>query len=185
VRRLFLSVATLLAFAAPAQADLLPGVCGEGTTSKPYLPWADPMSYVLAPDGGLEQGGAGWSLSRGASVADGNERFHVRGAGDSRSLALPAGASATTPPICAGLDRPTLRFFARRTSGLLPLLKIEVISSSGINVLVALPAAGEWQPTLPLPIVAGVVGDSMRFRFTALGGGFRVDDVYVDPYGRY
>jgi hypothetical protein len=47
---------------------------------------------------------------------------------------------------------------------------------------------GAWQPTPALPILANllpaVTGDKARvaFRFTPLGGGFQVDDVYVDPW---
>ena len=36
----------------------------------------------------------------------------VGGAADAQSLLLPAGSSATTPPVCVGLDEPTLRYFA-------------------------------------------------------------------------
>jgi hypothetical protein len=180
-----LAVAVLLMFVAapPAQADLFDGDCpATGEVTQPFSRWLDPLQYILAPDGGFEAGGAGWSRSGGAAVVSGNETFYVRGAGDQKSLALPAGASATSPAICSSLDKLTMRFFSRRTSGLLPLLKVEVLTTTGVDTVLVLPAGASWQPTLPLPVLA--ITGSFAFRFTAIGGGFRIDDVYVDPYAK-
>ena len=182
--------AAFFAVSSPAQAGLLPGMCQDERVSQVFLPWLDVMNYVAAPDGGLEAGGSGWTLRAGARVVAGNEPFHVGGAGDSHSLSLPPGASATTALTCRGLDRPTLRFFARRTSGLLPVLRVEAVHG-GVAVPVGVVAGlgGAWQPTLPmlLPLnLLPALGDgSVAFRFTALGGGFAIDDVYVDPYGKH
>jgi hypothetical protein len=70
-------------------------------------------------------------------------------------------------------------------------LKVEAISTvAGINTTVVVGfvvAGGAWQATLPLPfltsLIAPVTG-SVSFRFTPVGAGsgFRIDDVYVDPY---
>ena len=193
VRLLLLAAlsAVLLSAAAPAQASLLAGPCPDETLGQPFLPWLDVMNYVAVPDGGLERGGAGWTLS-GASVVNGNERFNVGGAGDSRSLSLPSGSSAVTPATCGGLDHPTLRFFARRTAGSQPAtLRVEALHDGGVTPVGLVTASGDWQPTLPLPIAANLLPHlgseraAVAFRFTAAGGTFRVDDVFVDPYGRY
>jgi len=58
--------------------------------------------------------GADWSMTGGAAIANGNEFYYVGGSEDSRSLSLPAGASATSPAICVG---PTIRSFVKRQSG--------------------------------------------------------------------
>ena len=51
-------------------------------------------------------------------------------------------------------------------------------------------ARSRFAPTPPLPFLANALGltalegatTEVRFRLTALGGGLRVDDVYVDPW---
>lgn len=191
--RSFLLAAVAAAFltASPAaNAALLPAVCQQEPVAQVFLPWLDVMNYVAVPDGGLEAGGAEWTLRGGATVVDGNEPFRVGGAGDARSLSLPDGASATTAATCRGLDRPTLRFFARSTSGLLPALHVEAVHE-GIAVPVGVVSAGTgWQPTLPMLLPLNLLPDlgdegSVAFRFTAVGGDFAIDDVYVDPYGKY
>jgi hypothetical protein len=189
-------LAFALAAPASAQAGVLPGTCADQPLVQPFLPWLDPMSYVLAPDGGFEADGAGWRLRGGADVERGNESFYVRDEDDRRVLDLPAGASAMSPVTCVGIERPTVRFFARRTSGwFLPYLRVEVLYNGldgELRTLALAPVVpgASWQPSLPLPIVANLLpnlsGDQavVAFRFTAVNGSFRVDDVYVDPYAK-
>ena len=169
--------------------------CAPGAPERPFLPWLDPLAYVAAPDGGLEAGASGWTLTGGARVVAGNEPFLVGGASDSRSLSLPAGSSATTPPMCAALLDPTLRLFARNTGSLLSLLDVEAVfkgplgvSSLPMGVLVGTSA---WAPSLPLPVLANLTslpllgeGTTVSFRFIPRGflGSWRIDDVYVDPF---
>lgn len=186
-----------LAAPAPANAGVLPGFCANPKLTQPFRPWLDPMQYVLAPDGGFEEGAEDWRLRNGADVVRANESFFVRDEDDRRSLELPAGASAQSPVTCVGLDRPTVRFFVRRTSGwLLSTLKVEVLYN-GLDgelrtiALAPVTALGTgWQPTLPLPILANVLPNLsddqavVAFRFTALSGEWRIDDVYVDPYAK-
>jgi hypothetical protein len=187
------SAATLLAaFAAlalPAAAHAAD--CPEQDSSQVFQPWLDLAWYVPAPDGGLEDNGAGWSLSGGAAVQAGNESYDVGGADHTRSLRLPPGSSATTPPMCIGIEHPTVRFFARNTGFLLSTLKVAVVfrgldgESTSLPVGVVL-AGDDWAPTLPLPVLANLLallGDQeVSFRFTPVGGAWSIDDVYVDPY---
>jgi hypothetical protein len=48
--------------------------------------------------------------------------------------------------------------------------------------------SGDWAPTVPMPIVANLLPllpgghTPVAFSFKASGGGFRIDDLYVDPY---
>jgi hypothetical protein len=199
----FLVSALLLGAAAPqAQAGLLVESaedCGSQILERPFKRWLDYANYTLAPNGTLESGSARWSLS-GATVVSGNEPFYVHGAGESRSLSLPPGSSATTAPMCVGLEHPTLRFFARSsgslTSSLLSSLKVEVLFEDNAGNVLSLPigvvkAPTSWQPSLPMPVLANLLpllpGEytPVSFRFTPLGGAsWRIDDVYVDPQRR-
>ena len=162
--------------------------CEEQVLERPFARWLDPISYHLVPDGGFEQGAAGWSLSK-ARVVDGNEPFYVHGAGETKSLSLPRGSVATSPVMCAGIHKPFMRFFAKSSGGLLSLstLSVEVLyeSASGqvrsLPVGVVLPST-RWQPTLPL-----LPGEQtpIAFRFRPLGGAtWTIDDVYLDPAHR-
>jgi len=188
------ALALALAVAAPGARAAEAG-CPVQPSARTFLPWLDLAKYVRAPDGGLESGGAGWSLLDGAAVQPGNEPYYVGGRGDRRSLRLPAGSSATTAPMCIGLAHPTIRFFARNTGALLSTLRVSVLYRDLTGRWQSLPivlvtAGSAWGPTLPLPVIANLLaltGDKeVAFRFTPSdgAGGWSIDDVYVDPYGK-
>src|SRR5438094_6278994 len=69
----------VVALSAPvANADLLGSLIGNNcptTGNQVFAPWNDFRSYYLAPNGGLENGSNGWSLSGGAYVVSGNQPF--------------------------------------------------------------------------------------------------------------
>lgn len=190
----------LSALAAPvAEASLLnldPASCGTQATSHPFARWLDTASYTLVPGGNFEAGATPWTLSGAAAVKAGNESFNVGGAGDARSLALPAGSSATSPALCTSIYHPTLRFFARNTGSPLSSLKVEVLYPGllgNIGVLqLGVLSGSSWSPSLPMPILASLVSTlpgsstSLAFRFSPVGSGgnWSIDDVYVDPYAR-
>ena len=168
--------------------------CEIQTLAQPFAPWLDPSQYTLVPDGGLEQGGAGWSLSGGAQVVSGNEPWSVGGAGDSSSLSLPSGSSATTGSMCVGIEHPTMRFFVRRSSGsMFSSVKVDaVFEDNGGDVhsaqIAAVGGSSSWSPTAPVPILVNLLpllpGDHtpVEFRFRPSdGSSWTVDDVYVDP----
>ena len=170
-----------------------PASCKSQVLERPFLRWLDLARYTLVPDGTLERGAAGWTLSR-ASVVTGNESFFVHATGDTRSLRLPAGSSATTPPLCVGILHPTLRFFARNTGAALSVLKVEVLFEDALGRVWSLPigailGGSSWRPTLPTLVVANLLpllpgqNTAVAFRFTTVGAGtWQVDDVYVDPH---
>jgi len=190
--------AAALGAAAPANAGLLAasaGDCADVTTARVFAPWLDPARYFLAPDGGFEAGAAGWELD-GAAVVDGNEPFEVSGPG-SHSLALPSGATATSPVVCVGIDRPTIRFFVKRTGGSLPShLQVSVNFTGPLGQPLTLPVgvvggSSTWQPSPTMVVAASLLPllpgkrTPVTFTFTAQGGSWLVDDVHVDPYGKW
>jgi hypothetical protein len=197
------AVAATCAIAPVAQAGVLVATapsCAAGAVEQPFARWLDPLSYTLMPDGGLEAGATGWTLSGGAKVVEGNETFYVHGAGESKALLLPAGSSATTPVACARIDKPVMRLFTKATGSLLATvtstLSIDVLfetasgSVASLPVGVALPSS-KWQPTLPLPVLASLLPllpneqTPIAFRFRPVGGAaWTIDDVYLDPWRR-
>lgn len=193
-------IAAGLAIPPAAQASPLVATaedCDAQELSQPFLPWADPAYYTLAPNGGFERGGSGWALHGGAAVGSGNESYYVRDARDTRSLRLPAGSSATSAAMCVGIEHPTLRLFARNTGSPLSSLKVSVLFVDGAGETQSVPigsvmAGSSWNPTHPmvigvnlLPLLPGE-RTPVAFEFTPQGSGgeWRIDDVYVDPYRR-
>jgi len=173
--------------------------CEDQALSKTFLPWLDVADYTALSGGDFETGAEGWSMTGGAAVADGNSSHYVGGSDDTHSLALASDASATSPAICVGITHPTVRFFAkRRGSGLLSApstLRVDVLFETASGDVASLnigsvPGNDSWQPTLPLVVVANLLpllpGEMtpVAFRFTAEGGAWSVDDVWVDPYSR-
>ena len=204
VRRLAVLAVALCALLASSasQAEAADGsLLGCGYTAQhPFLRFLDPLPYTLAPDGGFEAGAAGWKLSGGARVVFGNEPFYLSGAG-TKSLLIPSGGSATSPPMCVGLVLPVVRF-VYQGGNLLSTMKVEAVwtnDAGGESSIVLLPGvlggSSSWAPTLPLLQVGGALNaltlngltTQMSFRFTPRGGLFgsgnwRLDDIYVDPW---
>lgn len=180
------------AFAGPAAVS-----CPATAHSQPFAPWQDMADYTLAPDGGLEAGGGDWSLAGGAAVVEGNEPFHVGSAGDHRSLALPAGSSATTAQMCIGREHRTIRFFARNDSAGAGSLRVEALIANPGGRSTAVHIAdvrggATWSPTKSYRAVvnrmAVAQGNtlSVSWRFKPRGGAsWTIDDVYIDPFRRH
>ena len=195
---------TLLAFAVLAVVAVTAGSasasvglasCPAADTSRPFLPWLDLAPYVAVPGGDMEPDTAPWLLS-GAAMVEGNEPYRVGGATDHRSLRIAPGGSATTAPMCLGVEHPSLRFFLRRSGGwLTDSLRVDAIVTYPGAVQYEVPVAstpslGIWAPSIPLPLTIGALtslapGESplVAFRFSGRGtAAWLVDDVYVDPF---
>ena len=193
-------VALAAAGASPARAggESLLG-CGHEPVH-PFLRWLDPLPYVLLPGGDFESGAAGWKLTGGARVVDGNEAFFVTARSDSHSLLLPAGSSATSPPMCMQLVLPIVRYFSTGGNAL-SSLRVEALytDTSGRQRSLDLLPGGlptrSWAPSLPALQLLGTVNvltldgltSQIALRFTPNGslfgsGTWRLDDVYVDPW---
>lgn len=196
MRKLILAMAAVLvatAFsAASAQA------CPYSGAKQIFGPWGDGSSYVLAPDGGFEAGAAGWSLGGGAAVVSGNESFFLNGAGDTKSLALPTGSTAVSPPVCMSIDTPHFRLLARNTGDPSSTLRVEATYSLlGLvrtKTLSTAKAGASWAPAQQMStvltlstLVGTVLPSAIQIRITPVGSGgkWQVDDVYVDPFARH
>jgi hypothetical protein len=190
------AVVATCAFASPAHAGVLTKTatdCNDGALTQPFARYGDRAYYKSV--GSFEDGADGWALTGGAKVVAGNEPARVAGAGDSHSLLLPTGSSATTPPVCVGLNEPTLRFFTRKASGLLTTMAVTVHVQTSLGIWLELPIGvdlgGSWHPSLPMLVVANLLPllppdrTAVMFPFRPLlFGSWQVDDVYVDPMRR-
>jgi hypothetical protein len=180
-------------FAASASA-----ACSYTGAEQVFEPWGDQHSYVLAPNGGFESGSSGWSLNRGAAVVGGNESYYLNDAADLASLSLPAGSTATSPPICMQLDTPIFRLLARNTGDPTSKLRVEatysllgLVRTNVVNTVTAGPSwapAQQMSPVLGLSTIVGtLIPSAIQIRITPLDnkGQWQVDDLFVDPFARH
>jgi hypothetical protein len=179
--------------AAPASAETgpSPGGCPDVPTVAPFAPWQDFADYFLAPNGDIEAGAASWQLENGAGAVEGNSPFAVGAPSDHQSLRLPAGSSATTAPMCIGVEHRTMRFFGTSTKSGTVMVEALYTKPNGKQKSVTLGAmrgAGAWAPSDALPMrVNELAGEdnamSVSLRFSARGNAaWQIDDVYVDPF---
>jgi hypothetical protein len=174
-----------------ARAGLL--TCADNP-ERVFAPWGDSSLYTLAPNGSLEGGSLGWSLS-GARVIPQSNTLRK----GSYSLSLPSGSSATSPAACVKLLDPASRFFVRNTGASDGRLKVEVTYKTLLGLFTMsstlgyVQVDGLWQPSpkyahalqniLGTLALNSKLSASLRFRFTPVGRGasFEIDDLYVDP----
>ncbi|HVO54872.1 MAG TPA: hypothetical protein VMT37_10720 [Solirubrobacterales bacterium] len=165
--------------------------CSDDALGNPFARFGDNANYAPLPGGSFEQGNGGWSLS-GSSVASGNESYGV--AGGSKSLAIQPGGEAVSPAFCVDVAHPTLRFFARQTSGSWAVLNVilrwtDAKGAIHDTTVGSLQSGTSWKPT---PIMAlGTTlplwqnGETLSVRLVlkpeAYGGAWAVDDVFADP----
>jgi hypothetical protein len=188
------TVAATTLLAAPADAANVAdsATCPDTPIVQPFVQWGDSADYFLAPDGGFEQGGAGWTQLGRAAVVSGSEPVALNAAGDDSSLRQPAGSSATSPLFCIGAEHRSLRFVAQAATS--SRLDVDVIVGEGPTSgrtyrLATVGGTGGWAPS---DVVQMVVNDvaaerggtiDVRLRFTPRGAGsWTIDDVFVDPY---
>jgi hypothetical protein len=188
-------VAALAIWASPASAGILTmsaEECNDGAYTQPFKQFGDRMDYKLVEDGDFESPLEHWTLRNGAKVVSGNEPWKVGGSGHGRSLSLPRGSTAISAPVCVGLAEPTVRFFARKQSGLLSTLAVTVYVKTSLGLVVPLPIGvvlgnGQWKPSAPMLILANLLPllppdrTAVAFGFTPILGSWTIDDVYVDP----
>jgi hypothetical protein len=162
------------------------GTCNSDALSQPFAPWGDPSSYELAPGGDFESATSSWTMSDGARLVAGSEPYAVTGTLGASSLALPAGASATSPATCVDAAYPTVRLFVGGTGTVAVSLVYNGLAiPTGLAV-----AAGSWTPSAAMITSAPVLGimsggtAQVSLQLTGLTGSPQVDDVFVDPWMR-
>jgi hypothetical protein len=198
------SIRIRLAGAAIAFSAALLFLAGTASAACPYYgaeqvfkPWGDSKHYVLAPDGGFEAGARGWALARGAAVVPGNESFFLNDPADSRSLALPPGSSAVSPPVCMSLGTPVFRMLARNAGSPYSRLRVEasyrLLGLVRTRTLSTVTSGSQWAPSQQMStvltlstIVGTLIPASIQIRITPLDdrGAWQVDDLYIDPFAR-
>ncbi len=200
LRRLFAVTATIAAVAlalivgATAAAADTPA-CPTPSSSQVFSQFGDNAYYSLVAGGNFEGDMSGWTL-RGASVMPGNEPWYVGGAGDSRSLSIEPGGSAISPPFCVTDQYPSWRFFARLAGGLrgsdlaVAVQWTDQNGDHGVTPVTMLRGGRfrTWRPTGSLglgPILDGSTTMIEQIVFSARNGsGWRIDDLYIDPYAK-
>jgi hypothetical protein len=189
---------TLLALAAgSASASLVPddgASCSGYSYSQVFLPWGDPASYTPAPGGDFERNASHWTLVAASRDNGDNEPWNVSGANDHASLKISDGGTALSPAMCVGLGEPDSRVFFKQTGGLpgatlqVDVLFDDVTGTTQAQTIAELGVAPTWTLSPQMLTMAnllptiGAGGTAVAFRFTAIGGSFKIDDLYVDPW---
>jgi hypothetical protein len=194
------AVAAVSLFAAPGIAQ---AACQEEATTQVFSSFGDRADYFLAPNGGLESGSTGWTLS-GASVVAGNESYYLNAATDTKSLRIAPGGKAVTSEICIDSTRTGYRFLARQAnSASSSSLKVTIryTGADGVTREQAIDALrgssfGSWTPSRVWPAqwahmwfksIGLKPNDTMSVRFvfqvdSSAGQAWQIDDLYIDPW---
>jgi hypothetical protein len=118
-----LPAASAFGKAKTAQVDeTAPVLCEGQVFSQPFAAFEDLRYYTLAPGGEFNGASEGWTLSAGAQLIKTTRPDGTTGG----ALYLPAGATATSPPICVTLAYPVARVWLNGTQ-----------ESKGVNVAVS------------------------------------------------
>jgi hypothetical protein len=178
-----------------AHAAATPGPACIQPTTQAFAASGDPNFYFLAPGGNFEGGAPGWTLAGGAGLQAGNNTAGGDPVSNMTSLSLPAGSSATSPPVCVGADAPSMRFFVRNTGAASSRLGVTALftlpnGEQGSLLVASISGTGTWAATPTvyylanlLALVSPTATTNVAFRLAPLDstGRWSVDDVYVDP----
>jgi hypothetical protein len=191
-------VAAMLGVAAPSALAFGTPIPCTGRSEKPvFAQWGDPFNYFTVSNGGFESGTTEWALAGGAGVVSGNEPHFVGGTNHSKSLRIPAGATAESRDMCVSRGEDTIRLFVKNAKVAGSILHVEAIvrGSNGQIAQTAFDVNGDaapkgWAPTMRLGIpnlLGGTGTQTLTLRFTTRGTAatWSIDDVYVDPYKSY
>ncbi len=191
------ALAVMGSLAIPAGAfasNSILATCQTPPISNPFSQWGDSNDYFLAPGGSFEGTAdqVGWTLSN-ATLTSGNEPFGVNDPGDSQSLTIAGGGSATSPFFCVDNTMSSLRFFAQQVSAGAGLRAQALVQTS--NGVTTVPLAHlldgstpNWAPSDPVVANTSGLPDgqtlqvALQFTVRASAASWQIDDVYVDPY---
>jgi len=172
--------------------------CADPVTAPLLSAFKDNDFYALAPGGDFENGAGGWELAGGASVE--TTGAGLLGAGDG-ALALPVGASATSPTFCVDERYPHFRLaYAPGTGTVDTTMRVDVLypglQKDNVHKAKDLTAKRDksWalsdriklDPLRGLKKGAGWRLVALRLSVTdgKPGAMVRVDDVLIDPRAR-
>jgi hypothetical protein len=184
---LLAAVGAMLGFATFSSAAQ---ACSYPDAEQVFAAWQDEGYYQLAPDGGLEEGGNGWTLEGGAELVAGNEDEYLNSPDDATSLAIPFGGVAISPRVCVDAETPTFRLMALNAGSIASKLRVTVtyeLPSEVKTTEADVRAEEEWEPTKPLRLEVGdEVERVARISFAPRDdkGTWQVDDLYIDPFAR-
>lgn len=174
--------------------------CSDQAIVTPFTSWGDTGQYTFAPNGGFESGLSAWTINGWASAVSGNEPFYVHSKADQKLLSLSSGSAVTTPAICSGINYPWARIFASGPSGstlTADLLSIDSAGTARTVRIATLTGTGGWALSSRLEYASlqafatsklawtdasGARFTAVAIRFTASGGTWKLDDLYVDPF---
>ncbi len=165
--------------------------CDAQAYSQVFKPFGDLNLYSLIPQGSFEGGTDGWTITgSGTVVADAG--YPEGPAADTASLELSAGSTATSPLICANLQTPTLRLFAKALSKKADYYTVSFTypASKGAGTYIArwLYPGTTWTASPQVYLMTNKINvDSgdwgyIRVSVTApANSALRIDDLYLDP----
>ena len=188
LRFLLALVGLVVGFAAISSAAQ--AACSYPDAEQVFAKWGDTRYYELAPDGGFEEGGNGWSFSGGAALVNGNETEFLNGEEDEFSLSLPYGSTATSPRVCIDEETPVFRLMALNGGELNAKLRVTVtyeVARGKTERTSDVRAEDEWAPTPPLRLdVDSTTEKVARISFQPWDtkGEWLIDDLYIDPFSR-
>jgi hypothetical protein len=181
---------TALAIGLCVSASASQAACNYPDAEQVFTKWGDDGYYELAPDGGFEKGGNGWSFTGGAHLVAGNETEYLNGEEDQTSLSLPYKGTATSPRVCVDENTPLFRLMALNDGSEQAKLRVtvEYDGPKAKSRPTQVRADDEWEPTEPLQFdLEGEQERVARISFTPQekNGEWLVDDIYIDPWARY
>jgi len=191
----FLALATMVTLLVAATfSSFAQAACSYPDATQVFAPWKDKGYYQLAPEGGLEAGGSGWSLEGGAQlVADDGERLH-EGEQEETAVLLPFGGSATSPPVCVDDTTPNFRVMIRNLGAKDAKLRVTVTYEGtgkpvkAKNNDIHSDTEDNWMPSPSLKLETDKEEERIaRITFTGKDPktNYLVDDLYVDPFARH
>ena len=166
--------------------------CGYDASTQVFLPWGDPNSYSLAPEGDFSDTSQ-WTLKHANVTADAS-------ALGPNALALGQGDSeAVSPAMCVNVDNPTIRLMMKDVGGngksdvKVTVLYEDLNGHVQHLTLAKLRATSTWSPTITIPIAVNILSTASANGMTAVAFDFKVEglqkgetlelsDLYVDPY---
>jgi hypothetical protein len=200
------------ALAVPALASA--AACPEQPTTKAFSAYGDTADYALAPAGNFENGSTGWTLKNSTVVSGQgtllgiatNVLSGVLGGKKSLSIGsnfLPGTATVTSPPFCVDSSHPYFRYMLKANGAVNTLTtSIKYTTSNGSIKTTVVPSLSkttllpsQWKPSALNPLALNIPllqndGQSATVQlvftstFSALGAGYQIDNVLIDPYRR-